>query len=89
MATRALSCKIDEAEILDVKEVAGVFHMSITDLVKNAIKEYVTELKKTPFYRLTVNVQEVSDEESEEILAAMEEMSDGDLTITSTKHFSV
>jgi hypothetical protein len=89
MATRALNFKMDEAEIMDMKEVAGVFNMSITDLVKNAVKEYVTELKKDPFYRLTANVQEASEEESEEILAAIEEMSDDDLTITSTKHFSV
>jgi hypothetical protein len=89
MATRALNFKMDEAEILDMKEVAGVFNMSITDLVKNAVKEYVAELKKDPFYRLTANVQEASEEESEEILAAIEEMSDDDLTITSTKHFSV
>jgi hypothetical protein len=89
MATRALNFKMDEAEIMDMKEVAAVFNMSITDLVKNAVKEYVTELKKDPFYRLTANVQEASKEESEEILAAIEEMSDDDLTITSTKHFSV
>jgi hypothetical protein len=89
MATKALNFKMDEAEILDMKKVAGVFNMSITDLVKNAVKEYVTELKKDPFYRLTANVQEASEEESEEILATIEKMSDCDLTITSTKHFSV
>jgi hypothetical protein len=89
MATKALNFKMDEADILDMKEVAGVFNMSITDLVKNAVKEYITELKKDPFYRLTANVQEASEEESEEILAAIEEMSDDDLTIASVKHFSV
>jgi hypothetical protein len=89
MATRALNFKMDEAEIMDMKEVAGVFNMSITDLVKNAVKEYVTELKKDPFYRLTVNVQEASEEEAKEILATIEEMSDDDFSITSTKHFSV
>jgi hypothetical protein len=89
MAIKALNFKMDEAEILDMKEVAGVFNMSVTDLVKNAVKEYVTELKKDPFYRLTVNVQEASEEESEEILDAIEKMSDDDLTIVSTKQFSV
>jgi hypothetical protein len=89
MATKALNFKMDEAEILDMKEVAGVFNMSVTDLVKNAIKEYVAELKQDPFYRLTTNVQEASVEESEEILTAIGKMSDDDLTITSTKHFSV
>lgn len=89
MATRALNFKIDENEILDMKEVAGVFNMSITDLVKEAVKAYLIELKKDPFYRLTANVQEASAEESEEILAEIEGMSDDDLTIASTKRFTV
>ena len=89
MATRALNFKMDEADILDMKQVAGVFNMSITDLVKNAVREYVSELKSDPFYRLTVNVEEASAEESEEILAEIEEMSDDDLSIAATKRFSV
>ena len=89
MATRALNFKMDEADILDMKQVAGVFNMSITDLVKNAVREYVSELKSDPFYRLTANVEEASAEESEEILAEIEEMSDDDLSIAATKRFSV
>jgi hypothetical protein len=89
MATKALNFKMDEAEIADMKAVAGVFHMSVTDLVRNAIKSYLAELKQDPFYRLTVNVQEVSAEESAEILAALEDLSDDDLTIAATKRFSV
>ena len=89
MATRALNFKMDEADILDMKQVAGVFNMSITDLVKKAVREYVSELKSDPFYRLTVNVEEASAEESEEILAEIEEMSDDDLSIAATKRFSV
>ena len=89
MATRALNFKMDEADILDMKQVAGVFNMSITDLVKKAVREYVSELKSDPFYRLTANVEEASAEESEEILAEIEEMSDDDLSIAATKRFSV
>jgi hypothetical protein len=89
MATKALNFKMDETEILDMKEVADVFNMSVTDLVKNAVREYIIELKNDPFYRLTANVPEASEEESEEIMAAIEEMSDDDLAIASTKHFSV
>ena len=68
MATRAMNFKMDEAEILDMKQVASVFNMSVTDLIKNAIKEYIVELKSDPFYRLTANVQDASDEEAVEIL---------------------
>lgn len=89
MATRALNFKMDDADIIDMKHVAGVFNMSVTDLVKNAVRAYISELKRDPFYRLTANVEEVSAGESEEILAEMEGLSDDDLSIASTKRFIV
>jgi len=89
MATKVMNFKMEEAEILDMKKVASIYHISVTDLIKNAIKEYVDELKRDPYYRLTVNVQEASSEETEEILSAIESMSDDDLKISSTKRFKV
>ena len=89
MAAKALNLKIDEAKILDWKNVASVFDMTLTDLVKNACDEYVDQLKRDPFYRLTINVRDASDEESEEILSAVENLSDDDLAITTTKKFTV
>ena len=53
MAKRAMNFKMEEADILEMKQVAGVFNMSVTDLIKNAVKEYLAELKSDPFYRLT------------------------------------
>lgn len=87
MATKALNFKMDEADINDMKKVAGVFNISVTDLVKQAVKEYIEELKNDPFYRLTVNVEDASTEETEEILAEIDRMNDDDLSITSTRHF--
>ena len=89
MATKAMNFKMDETEILDMKHVASVFNMSVTDLIKNAVKEYLAELKSDPFYRLTANVQDASEEESAEILTEIEGMTDDDLTIASTKQFTV
>ncbi len=89
MATKAMNFKMDEAEILEMKHVAGVFNMSVTDLIKNAVKEYLNELKSDPFYRLTANVQDASEEESAEIFEEIEGMTDDDLTIASTKRFTV
>ena len=89
MATKVMNFKMEEADILDMKKVAAIYHISITDLIKNAIKEYVDELKRDPYYRLTVNVQEASAEETEEILSAIESMSDDDVKISSTKRFKV
>ena len=87
MATKALNFKMDEADINDMKRVAGVFNISVTDLVKQAVKEYIEELKNDPFYRLTVNVEDASAEETEEIFAEIDRMNDDDLSITSTRHF--
>ena len=87
MATKALNFKMDEADINDMKKVAGVFNISVTDLVKQAVKEYIEELKNDPFYRLTVNVEDASTEETEEILAEIDRLKDDDLSITSTRHF--
>lgn len=89
MAIKAMNFKMEEADIQDMKQVAGVFHMSVTDLIRNAVKQYVTELKSDPFYRLTANVDTASEAESAEILAEIEGLSEDDLTISSTKAFTV
>ena len=39
MATKALNFRMDEKEMVDLKKVAAVFNISVTDLVKNAISE--------------------------------------------------
>lgn len=89
MATKAMNFKMEEADILDMKQVAAVFNMTVSDILKNGAKEYVAKLKKDPFYRLTANVEEASAEESEEILAEIDSLSDDDLTIVSTKRITV
>ena len=88
MAVKAMNFKMEEVDIRDMKAVAGVYNMSVTDLIKNAVRQYITELKKDPFYRLTTNIQEASAEESEEILGEIDGLTDDDLTIASVKRFN-
>ena len=89
MAAKALNFKMDEKDISELKKVAGVFNMSLTDLIKNALSEYLVQLKSDPFYRLTANVQEASEEETDEILSEIEKMSDDELTIVSKEQLTV
>ena len=89
MAVKALNFKMEESEILAMKEVAEVFHISMTDIIRNGVREYIAELKKDPFYRLTTNVRDASEEESAEVLSAMADLSDDDLSISSTKTFTL
>ena len=87
MAMKALNFKMEESEILAMKEAAGVFNMSMTDLVRNGVREYIEELKKDPYYRLTANVRDAEEAEAAEILSAVDNLSDDDLTIASSSSF--
>ena len=89
MSTKAMNFKMDENDILDMKQVASVFNMTVTDVIREAVRDYVGKMKKDPFYRLTVNVQEASAEETAEILDTIESLSDDDLTISSSERVSV
>lgn len=89
MATKAINLKLDERRVLDVKQVASVFHMTVTDVINEALDAYLLAVKQDPFYKLTANVTDASKEETEEILAEIEKLSDEELEIASTKRFTV
>ena len=89
MAAKLYSFRIDESELIDMKQVARVYSMSVTDLIKNAIDRYMADLRKDPFYRLTENIEDADKAETEEILAQIDNMTEDDLKITSAKYFSI
>lgn len=89
MATKAMNVKLDESRILDIKNVAAVFHMTITDVINEALDEYLPRMKSDPFYRLTASVEEASTDESAEILSELDALSDDDLKISSSKKFTI
>ena len=88
MAVKAMNFKLDEDRILDIKSVASVFNMTVTDVITEALSEYVQKMKQDPFYRLTVNVENASAEETEEILNEIEGLSDDDLQISTVRKFA-
>lgn len=89
MALKAMNIKMDEKRILDIKSVASVFQMTITDVFNEALDEYLEKVKKDPYFRLTAQMQEASESESAEILAELDELSDDDLTIVRKNSFNV
>lgn len=86
MATRAMNFKLDEKEIADMRSISTVFNMTMTDIVKEAVSEYISKLKSDSYYRLTMNVEDASEEESEEVLNAIDKLSADDLEIASVDH---
>ena len=89
MATKAVNLKLDEKRVLDVKSVASAFHMTMTDVINEALDAYLPKMKQDPFYKLTANVQAATQAESKEILSEIEGLSDEDLEISTIKHFSI
>ncbi len=89
MARKAINFKMDEEEIAEMKKAAEVYGMTLTELLKNAVREYLNVLERGPCYRLTMNVEDASEEESAEILSRLENMDADDLKIVSKKSFSV
>ena len=89
MATRAVNLKLDENRVIDLKQVATVFHMTMTDVINEALDAYLPSMKQDPFYKLTANVEEASKEESEEILAEIDNLKDDDLEIATVEHITL
>ena len=89
MATRAVNLKLDENRVIDLKQVAAVFHMTMTDVINEALDAYLPSMKQDPFYKLTANVEEASKEESEEILAEIDNLKDDDLEIATVEHITL
>lgn len=85
MATKAISLRLDESQISDIKSVASVYHKSFTDIIREAVNEYLPKMKNDPLYRLTKNIEEVSDEENAELSISLNELSDDDLEIVRTE----
>ena len=71
-----------------VGEAQGAGGGTRDKVIKNEGKEYLAELKGNPFYWLTANVQDASDEEAAEILTEIEGLTDDDLSISSTRRLS-
>lgn len=89
MAKGALNFKMDETDINKVKEAAVVYNTTMTEIITEAVHEYLEKIQKDPFYRLSVNVMEASAEESADILGEIEGLSDDDLMISSIKKFEL
>lgn len=88
MVERAVNFSIEENDIVILSKIASAYSVTVTELIKKVISEYLEKIKKNPFYRLTANVEEVSSEENSEILEMINNLSDEDLTISSVKKLS-
>lgn len=87
MATKSISMRLDSNELEEAQKIAKIYNTTLTDIMKHALREYIDEKKKDPFYRLTANIPETTEEEGKEIFKELDEMSDDDLKIVRTDTF--
>ena len=74
-------------EIADMKKTAAVFKMSPADFVRKAVREYIEQKKHEPYYRMTADIEEADPEETEELLALLDSMTDDDHEIVRADYF--
>ena len=91
MTMKALSFRTDERQIEDIKKAASMFQMSVAGLIREAGREYIDSRKtakqrKEEFFRRLENVEEASPEESAEILAMIDSMTEDDMQVVRVDH---
>ncbi|MBQ3759679.1 MAG: hypothetical protein II876_09510 [Synergistaceae bacterium] len=91
MMTKALSFRTDESEIAEIKKAASMFQMSVAGLIREAVKEYIwnrktAQEKKESFFKRLENVEEASPEESAEILAMIDSLTEDDRQVVRVDH---
>ncbi len=91
MTMKALSFRTDEKQIADIKKAASMFQMSVAGLIREAVREYIDSRKtaqqrKEEFFRRLENVEEASPEESAEILAMIDSMTEDDMQVVRVDH---
>lgn len=87
MASKSISVRLDSQEFEEAQKIAKIYRASLTDIIRYALREFIEEVKKDPYYRLTSNIPEASEEESREIFKQLDHMSDDDLKIVRTDTF--
>ncbi|MBR0185681.1 MAG: hypothetical protein IJQ24_06600 [Synergistaceae bacterium] len=91
MMTKALSFRTDESEIAEIKKAASAFRMSVAGLIREAVREYIwnrktAQEKKESFFKRLENVEETSPEESAEILAMIDSLTEDDRQVVRVDH---
>ena len=83
MITKALSFRVDDRDIAEIKQAASMYQMSVAGLLREAVREFIenrktAKKKKEDFFKRLENVEEASPEESAEILAMIDGLTDDD-----------
>ncbi len=77
---KTMSVKLDENIVSEIKKISSIFNISYSDFIRDSIEKSIKEKQKDFMYRMN-NVPYATDEEEEEIMSSLSELSDDDLKV--------
>ena len=78
---KAISLRLDEQTLQDIKKVSSIYNIPASDLIRKGIKMILEAKKSEAYYRLTADIEETTQKETDEIIERLNKYNDDELEI--------
>ena len=86
---KAISLRLDEDMLDEIREVSKIYNITATELIREGIKNILTNKKNDIYFKLITNKTEWDEKESAEIMSKINNLSEEDLTVTREEIFEI
>lgn len=86
---KAISLRLDEDMLDEIREVSKIYNITATELIREGIKNILTNKKNDIYFKLITNKTECDEKESAEIMSKINNLSEEDLTVTREEMFEI
>ena len=86
---KAISLRLDGDMLDEIREVSKIYNITATELIREGIKNILTNKKNDIYFKLITNKTECDEKESAEIMSKINNLSEEDLTVTREEIFEI
>ena len=86
---KAISLRLDEDMLDEIREVSKIYNITASELIREGIKNILTNKKNDIYFKLITNKTECDEKESAEIMSKINNLSEEDLTVTREEIFEI
>ena len=86
---KAISLRLDEDMLDEIREVSKIYNITTAELIREGIKNILTNKKNDIYFKLITNKTECDEKESAEIMSKINNLSEEDLTVTREEIFEI
>ena len=86
---KAISLRLDEDMLDEIREVSKIYNITATELIREGIKNILTNKKNDIYFKLITNKTECDEKESAEIMSKINDLSEEALTVTREEIFEI